>query len=85
MVVRVLLSMHCRDITRNMFEDPIPSALMSTLDSTNGLIFFPQTCPASTLRLGQDTRSLGSCVSAGVRVGVLARFDCARALQRRRR
>ena len=61
-------AVRCRDITRNMLEDPIPSALVSTLGST-GLVFFPQTCPAATLRLGQDTRALGSCVSMGVSAG----------------
>jgi hypothetical protein len=48
-----------------MFEDPVPSALVSAL-GVAGFFFFPQRCPASTIRLGQDTRALGSCVAAGV-------------------
>ena len=54
-----------------MLEDPIPSALVYYLGSTDQLIFFPQTCPAGMLRLGQDTQSLGSCVSAGVSTAAL--------------
>ena len=56
-----------RDVSHNMFEDPIPDALVSKLGSTGGLVLFPQTCPAGALRLGQDMLSLGRCVSAGVR------------------
>jgi hypothetical protein len=68
-----------------MFEDPIPSALVSTLVSKGGLVFFPQTCPASMLRLGQDTQALGSCVMAGVSARVLACLARSRTLQPLRR
>ena len=74
----------CRDISANMFEDPIPSILVSaltkmglTLGTKFTLVVFPQTCPEFQVRQGQDAFALGTCTTYRVSLGV-----CSSALER---